>query len=176
LAHVVVGLGNPGPEYRDTRHNIGQRVVDHLAQQLKRAWHPDGRALVARGVWRGDTLYLVKPQTFMNVSGPAVRHALASLGAGPEDLVLVYDDIDMVLGKVRTRLKGSAGGHNGVQSVINALGTEAIRRVKIGIGRPEYKSQVPDHVLTTFEPDEEEIVASAVTTAAERVLGLLARP
>jgi peptidyl-tRNA hydrolase, PTH1 family len=176
LAHVVVGLGNPGPEYRDTRHNIGQRVVDHLAQQLKRAWHPDARALVARGSWRGDTLYLVKPQTFMNVTGPAVRSALTSLGAGPEDLVLVYDDIDMVLGKVRTRLKGSAGGHNGVQSVIDALGTEAIRRVKIGIGRPEHKAQVPDHVLTTFERDEEEIVAAAVATAAERVLGLLARP
>ena len=86
MAHVVVGLGNPGPEYRDTRHNIGQRVVDHLAQQLKKAWHPDGRALVARGSWRGDALYLVKPQSFMNVSGPSVRHVLHALGAGPEDL------------------------------------------------------------------------------------------
>ena len=120
MAHVVVGLGNPGPEYRDTRHNIGQRVVDHLAQQLKKAWHPDGRALVARGSWRGDALYLVKPQSFMNVSGPSVRHVLLTLGAGPEDLMLVYDDIDMALGKVRTRLRGSAGGHNGVQSVIDA--------------------------------------------------------
>ena len=176
MAHVVVGLGNPGPEYRDTRHNIGQRVADQLARQLKKSWHPDSRALVARGTWRGDTLYLVKPQSFMNVSGPVVRHALQAFGAAPEDLVLVYDDIDMVLGKVRTRLKGSAGGHNGVQSVIDALGTEAIRRVKIGIGRPEHKAQVPDHVLTTFEPEEEAIVAAAVDMAAERVLGLLGRP
>ncbi len=176
MAHVVVGLGNPGPEYRDTRHNIGQRVVDHLAQQLKKAWHPGGRALVARGAWRGDTLYLVKPEAFMNVSGPVVRHTLQALGAGPEDLVLVYDDIDMALGKVRTRLRGSAGGHNGVKSVIETLGTDSIRRVKIGIGRPEHKAQVPDHVLTTFEPEEEEIVATAVATAAERVLGLLSRP
>ena len=175
MAHVVVGLGNPGPEYRDTRHNVGQRVVDHLAHQLKKAWHPGGRAVVARATWRGDTLYLVKPQTFMNVSGPAVRQALRALGAGPEDLVLVYDDIDMTLGKVRTRLAGSAGGHNGVQSVIDALGTDAIRRVKIGIGRPTHKSQVPDHVLTTFEPEEEPIVAAAVATAAERVLGLLGK-
>ena len=175
MAHVVVGLGNPGPEYRDTRHNIGQRVVEHLAQQLKRAWHPDGRALVARATWRGDTLYLVKPQSFMNVTGPAVRQTLHTVGAGPEDLVLAYDDIDMALGKVRTRLKGSAGGHNGVQSVIDALGTEAIRRVKIGIGRPEHKAQVPDHVLTTFEPEEQDIVAAAVATAAERVLGLLSK-
>jgi PTH1 family peptidyl-tRNA hydrolase len=176
LAQVVVGLGNPGPEYRDTRHNIGQRVVDELARRLKKFWHPDRRALVARGTWRGDTLYLVKPQSFMNVSGPVVRHALQAFGTGPEDLVLVYDDIDMVLGKVRIRLKGSAGGHNGVQSVIDALGTEAIRRVKIGIGRPEHKAQVPDHVLTTFEQEEEPIVAAAVTTAAERVLGLLGKP
>ena len=176
MAHVVVGLGNPGPEYRETRHNIGQRVVDALARQLKKSWHPDGRALVARGTWRGDTLYLVKPQSFMNVSGPVVRHVLQAFGADPADLVLVYDDIDMVLGKVRTRLKGSAGGHNGVQSVIDALGTEAIRRVKIGIGRPEHKAEVPDHVLTTFEPEEEAIVAAAVDTAAERVLGLLGRP
>ena len=173
MAHVVVGLGNPGPEYRDTRHNIGQRVVDHLAQQLKKAWRPEGRALVARGSWRGDTLYLVKPQSFMNVSGPAVRRVCEALGAGPEDLILVYDDIDMELGKVRTRLSGSAGGHNGVKSIIETLGTDAIRRVKIGIGRPEHKSQVPDHVLTTFEPEEEETVAAAVATAAERVLGLL---
>ena len=173
MAHVVVGLGNPGPEYRDTRHNIGQRVVEALAARLKKGFHPEAGADVARGTWRGDTLYLVKPRSFMNVSGPAVRRILHALDAGPEDLVLVYDDLDMVLGKVRTRLKGSAGGHNGVQSVIDALGTEGIRRVKIGIGRPEHKSQVPDHVLTTFEPEEDEAVAAAVTTAADRVLGLL---
>src|SRR5439155_77539 len=90
---------------------------------------------------------------------------VAAAAKKPEDLVLVYDDIDMALGKVRTRLRGSAGGHNGVQSVIDALGTEAIRRVKIGIGRPPQKSQVPDHVLTTFEPEEDATVATAVATA-----------
>jgi PTH1 family peptidyl-tRNA hydrolase len=175
LAHVVVGLGNPGPEYRDTRHNIGQRVLDALAAQLKKAWRPQGKALVARASWRGDTVYLVKPQSFMNVSGPAVRRVLHALDAAPEDLLLVYDDIDMTLGKVRTRLSGSAGGHNGVQSIIDALGTEAVRRVKIGIGRPEHKSQVPDHVLTTFEAEEEETVQAAVATAAQRVLELLSK-
>jgi PTH1 family peptidyl-tRNA hydrolase len=173
VAHVVVGLGNPGPEYRDTRHNIGQRVVDSLASRLKRAFHPEGGAHVARASWRGETLYLVKPQTFMNVSGPAVRRLLHALGAGPEDLVLVYDDIDMELGKVRTRLRGSAGGHNGVKSVIDTLGTEAIRRVKIGIGRPAHKAQVPDHVLEAFDADELDVVEQAVATAAERVLALL---
>ena len=171
MAHVVVGLGNPGPEYRDTRHNIGHRVVDALAAQLKKTFHAEGTAHVARGHWRGDTLYLVKLQTFMNLSGPAVRRLLYGFGADPDDLILVYDDI----GKVRTRLRGSAGGHNGVRSVIDALGTEGIRRVKIGIGRPAHKAQVPDHVLTVFEPDEEESVAAAVTTAAGRVLDLVAK-
>jgi PTH1 family peptidyl-tRNA hydrolase len=173
VAHVVVGLGNPGPEYRDTRHNIGQRVLDDLASQLKKAFHPEAGAYVARANWRGDSLYLVKPQSFMNVTGPTVRRVLHALGADPEDVVLVYDDIDMELGKVRTRLKGSAGGHNGVKSVLEALGTEGIRRVKIGIGRPPHKAQVPDHVLEAFDPDEQEVVAQAVATAAERVLGLL---
>ena len=173
MAHVVVGLGNPGPEYRDTRHNIGQRVVESLARQLKKAFHPEAGAHVARASWRGDSLYLVKPQSFMNVTGPAVRRVLHALGADPEDVVLVYDDIDMQLGKVRTRLKGSAGGHNGVKSVLETLGTEGIRRVKIGIGRPPHKAQVPDHVLEAFDPDEHEVVEQAVATAAERVLGLL---
>lgn len=173
MAHVVVGLGNPGPEYRDTRHNIGHRVVDALAGRLKRAFHPEAGAYVARCHWRGDTLYLVKPQSFMNVSGPAVRRVLHALGARPEDVVLVYDDIDMELGKVRTRLKGRAGGHNGVRSILETLGTDAIRRVKIGIGRPAHKAQVPDHVLAAFDPDEHDVVDQAVATAAERVLELL---
>jgi PTH1 family peptidyl-tRNA hydrolase len=173
LAHVVVGLGNPGPEYRDTRHNIGQRVVDALASQLKKAFRPEAGAHVARATWRGDTLYLVKPQSFMNVSGAAVRRVLQTVGASADELVLVYDDIDMELGKVRTRLKGSAGGHNGVKSVIEAVGTDAIRRVKIGIGRPVHKAQVPDHVLAAFDPEEDDVVAAAVATAAERVLALL---
>jgi PTH1 family peptidyl-tRNA hydrolase len=175
VVHVVVGLGNPGPEYRDTRHNIGHRVVEALAAQLKKAFHPEAGAHVARANWRGGTLYLAKLQTFMNVSGPAVRRLLQTVGAGPDELVLVYDDIDMELGKVRTRLKGSAGGHNGVQSVIDALGTEAIPRVKIGIGRPDHKADVPDHVLSVFEREEEETVAAAVATAAARVLELVSK-
>ena len=170
---LVVGLGNPGNQYADTRHNIGHRVVEALARQLKKAFHPDAGALIARATWRGEPLYLVKLQSFMNVSGPAVRRVLGALGADPADLILVYDDIDMELGKVRTRLRGSAGGHNGVRSVIDALGTESIRRVKIGIGRPAHKAHVPDHVLEAFDADEVEVVDRAVATAVDRILGLL---
>ena len=175
MSQVVVGLGNPGPEYHDTRHNIGQRVLDVLAARLHKTWRREGRYTVARAQWRGEPLTLIKPQSFMNVTGPTVAAALRALDAAPEEVILVYDDIDMELGKVRVRMKGSAGGHNGVRSIIDALGTEAIRRVKVGIGRPEHKHEVPDHVLTTFEADEQPVVDQAVETAADRVLELLAR-
>jgi PTH1 family peptidyl-tRNA hydrolase len=175
VSQVVVGLGNPGPEYHDTRHNIGQRVLDVLAARLHKAWRREGSALMARAQWRGEPVDLVKPQTFMNVTGPAVAAALRRLDADPADLILVYDDIDMELGKVRIRMKGSAGGHNGVRSVIATLGTEQIRRVKVGIGRPEHKQDVPDHVLTTFEAEELPVVHDAVEAAADRVFDVITR-
>jgi peptidyl-tRNA hydrolase, PTH1 family len=178
VAHVVVGLGNPGPEYRDTRHNVGQRVLDHLAAGDLRGtpWRRDGATELSEGRWRGDTVRLVKPLAFMNLSGPVVARALRRHGAEPLDLILVYDDIDLPLGTVRVRMKGSAGGHNGVRSVIAALGTTDIRRVKVGIGRPAHKTDVPDHVLTGFEPEELPAVEAAVAEAAQRVLLLLHTP
>jgi PTH1 family peptidyl-tRNA hydrolase len=175
MAHVVVGLGNPGPEYRDTRHNVGQRVLDHLARETFRdaPWQRQGGWALCNGRWRGDTVRLIKPRSFMNESGPVVARALREHGADYHDLVLVYDDIDLPLGSVRLRMKGGAGGHNGVRSVIDALGTSDIRRVKVGIGRPPDKAAVPDHVLTGFESDELPLVDSAVAEAAARVLSLL---
>lgn len=176
MAHVVVGLGNPGSEYRDTRHNVGHWVVDALAQQLRATWRRDGQASVAQAQWRGDTIYLAKPHAFMNVSGPPVAGVLRRLHADATDLILVYDDIDLPLGAVRVRVKGSHGGHNGVRSVIEALGTSDIRRVKVGIGRPEHKGQVADHVLSTFDDDERPVIDQAVTEAVERVLALIRTP
>jgi PTH1 family peptidyl-tRNA hydrolase len=175
VSQVVVGLGNPGPEYQDTRHNVGQRVLDVLAERLRGKFTREGDTVFAPVRWRGDTVHLVKPQAFMNVTGPAVRRALARLQAEPVEVVLVYDDIDLPLGTIRIRMKGSHGGHNGVRSVIETLGTEDIRRVKVGIGRPEHKGDVPDHVLTGFEPEEQEIVAKVVESAADRVLEILSR-
>lgn len=176
MASVVVGLGNPGPEYRDTRHNIGQRVLDVLARRLRASWRREGQAMVARGQWRGEPVALVKPSAFMNVIGPVVGAVLRRLQAAPDDLVLVYDDIDLPLGTVRIRMKGGHGGHNGVRSVLDALGTEAIRRVKVGIGRPDDKDQVPDHVLAPFDPAERPAVEAAVALAADRVLELIHPP
>jgi PTH1 family peptidyl-tRNA hydrolase len=170
---VVVGLGNPGPEYQHTRHNVGQRVLDMLAKTVRGAWRRDGGTVVARGRWRGEAVRLVKPLAFMNESGPVVAKALRRAEASPADLILVYDDIDLPLGSVRLRMKGSHGGHNGVRSVLDALGTEEVKRVKVGVGRPDHKGDVPDHVLTSFEPEELALVEAAVAEAVEKVLTLL---
>jgi len=177
VAHVVVGLGNPGPEYDNTRHNVGQRVLDRLASStFRRRWQRDDATLLCAATWRGDAVKLIKPQSFMNVTGPVVARALRRLGFNASDVILVYDDIDLPLGTVRVRMKGSHGGHNGVRSVIEALGTEDIRRVKVGIGRPDHKADVPDHVLTRFEPEEISIVEEAVAAAADKVLALIQAP
>lgn len=174
MAQVVVGLGNPGPEYQGTRHNVGQQVLDHLAATvLRRAWRPDEATLLAAGEWRGEPLKLVKPLAFMNLCGPVVARALRRHQAGPADLVLVYDDIDLPLGRVRVRLKGSHGGHNGVRSVLETLQTTDVRRVKVGVGRPADRAAIPDHVLARFEPDELPAVQAAVALAADRVLTLV---
>jgi peptidyl-tRNA hydrolase, PTH1 family len=173
---VVAGLGNPGPRYQGTRHNVGQRVLEHLAPTLRASWREESWAEVARGRWRDEAVYLVKPRSFMNLAGGAIATALRRLHADAGDLIVVYDDIDLPLGAVRIRLKGSHGGHNGMRSVIETLGTEEIRRVKIGIGRPERKADVPDHVLDRFAPDEAPLVDEAVARAAERVVQLVTQP
>ena len=170
---VVAGLGNPGPRYQGTRHNVGQRVLDHLAPTLHAGWRDEGWALVARGRWRGEPIHLVKPQSFMNVTGAPIAAALRRLHAEATDLIVVYDDIDLALGTVRMRMKGSHGGHNGMRSVIEVLGTDEIRRVKVGVGRPERKADVADHVLDRFRPEELPIIDDAVARAADRVLQLV---
>jgi PTH1 family peptidyl-tRNA hydrolase len=179
VAQGIVGLGNPGPEYRNTRHNVGQRVVDALARRVHARFERDGVHAVARGRWQGETLLLIKPGSFMNVTGPPVLRLTRKLHLGPADLVVVFDDIDLPLGKVRVRLKGSAGGHNGVRSLIAAFGTDELRRVKVGIGRPgrpgEDRAQVPDHVLSPFYPEEHEAIAAACDEAAEETLKLVER-
>jgi len=177
VAQAVVGLGNPGPEYRSTRHNVGQRVVDALARRIHARFVREGGHAVAHGRWQGETLYLIKPGSFMNVTGPPVARIARKLRLGPADLVIVFDDIDLPLGKVRVRLKGSAGGHNGVRSLIEAFGTDALRRVKIGVGRPgrpgEDRERVSDHVLSPFYPEEHDTIAAACDEAADQALKLV---
>jgi PTH1 family peptidyl-tRNA hydrolase len=176
MSQVVVGLGNPGPKYRATRHNVGRSVVDCLAHRLAGQWDRVGSARLYRSEWKGETLYLAKLSTYMNVSGPAVTRLLDSLRLTPDALILVHDDIDLQLGKVRVRHKGKHGGHHGVRSVIETLGTDAVRRVKIGVGRPATKDAVVDFVLTEFEKDEVTEIEAACERAAETVLALVETP
>lgn len=177
-----MGLGNPGPKYRGTRHNVGHLVLDRVADLLRAQRKPfvfsayPRLGQVAAGTYGDDPLLLFKPASYMNASGGCVRrfiHHYRDYALAPADLILVYDDIDLSVGKVRVRLKGSSGGHRGVQSVIERLGTEALRRVKVGIGRPSAKDEVVDHVLARFTAEELPLIESACAEAADRVLKLL---
>ncbi len=174
VRHLVVGLGNPGPEYAGTRHNVGFMVVDRLSQRhgivLKTARHG---AQVGDGMMAGEPVALVKPLTFMNLSGRAVaplanRHSLL-----PGHLIVIYDDADLPVGKIRLRARGSAGGHGGLKSIIAALGSAEFPRVRIGIGRSS-GSDLIEHVLSRFGPQEREPVDQAIERAADAVEYLLA--
>jgi PTH1 family peptidyl-tRNA hydrolase len=177
VAQAIVGLGNPGPEYRDTRHNVGARVLDSVARKLRVRFHRQNGHLLAQGKWRGEIIHLVKPQCFMNVTGPTMARVAKKLRVGAADLVIVYDDLDLPLGKVRTRLKGSAGGHNGVRSLIASLSSDQIRRVKVGIGRPAAATkdgeEVVDHVLSPFLPEELPTVEAVCCLAVKQALQLV---
>jgi PTH1 family peptidyl-tRNA hydrolase len=175
-AQLVVGLGNPGPTYRETRHNLGHAVVDRLAERLGGRFGRRGPAAVAEADWAGGRLFLARPAGYMNVVGPVVGQLLADHGLGPSELVVVYDDLDLPFGRVRRRHQGRHGGHNGVRSLIDALGTQAFRRVKIGIGRPASKDEVVDWVLTEFTPAEREALPGVIEEAADAVLDLLSPP
>ena len=177
MAQAIVGLGNPGPDYRDTRHNMGARALDALARKLKVRFQRVSGHLVARSKWRGDLVFLIKPQCFMNAMGPPVARITGKLKLAPGDLIIVYDDLDLPLGKVRVRLKGSAGGHNGMRSLIGTLGTDHLRRVKIGIGRPASterdREEIVDHVLSAFLPEELPAVETACLEAGAQALKLV---
>ena len=167
---VVCGLGNPGDRYRLTRHNVGYRVVDLLADrwEVSKGRVRDGAATieVARDEPVGRVL-LVKPLRFMNRSGAPVRAAVRNANADPEtELLVVADDVDLPLGKIRLRRGGSAGGHNGLRDVIEALGTDQFARLRVGIGR---NGETVDHVLSTFSRDEEALADEAIATAADAV-------
>lgn len=166
---LVVGLGNPGARYTNTRHNVGFMVLDRLA---RRAGAPLTRrqcgALVAVAKVAGQRACLTKPQTYMNLSGEAVACLLRYYKVSPADLLVVYDDRDLPLGRIRLREKGSAGGHRGVESIIAALGTSDLPRLRIGIGRPSEMDAV-DHVLGGFSAEERPTAETALDRAVEAV-------
>jgi PTH1 family peptidyl-tRNA hydrolase len=174
LPRIIVGLGNPGPEYHATRHNLGHMVVERLAERLNACFRLRGPAHVAETVWRGAPLHLAKLVSFMNVSGPPVARLLRLLDAAPDQLVVVYDDLDLPFGTVRTRQRGRHGGHHGMESILATLGTQEVRRVKIGVGRPETRDAVVDWVLTPFSTEERDALPGMIERAADAALALSA--
>jgi len=166
---LVVGIGNPGPRYQRTRHNLGMRLVERLAAEegialTRRRFD----ALVGGGQVAGRRVLLVKPQSYVNLTGQVVAPLARWHRCPPEDILVVCDDMNLELGRLRLRRKGSSGGHNGLASIIEALGTEEFPRLRIGIGRAEDGDAV-GHVLGRFRPEEEPVVEEALGRATAAV-------
>jgi PTH1 family peptidyl-tRNA hydrolase len=165
---LVVGLGNPGPKYAGTRHNVGFDAVDLLARRHGLAWAAAPRgaeALVA--TWRMGGAILAKPLTFMNASGAAVVPLLQFYKVELADLLVVVDEVQLETGRIRVRPSGSAGGHNGLKSIVGSFGTDAFPRLRIGVGRGDTRRDLADHVLARFDAGERSIVEEAVGRAAD---------
>jgi len=165
----IVGLGNPGREYEMTRHNIGFMVLDELAARnglsfRKSWWYP---ASIAKGTIGGEKIWLVKPQTYMNRSGAAVGPIVRKGKGTPADLLVVFDDTALEWGRLRVRAKGSAGGHNGVQSILNVLRDGAFGRIRVGIGKKPDRVSLSDHVLGLFSAKEQRDLDGVVGRAAD---------
>ena len=171
---LVVGIGNPGSEYEATRHNVGFMVVDTFAARrgvgFQPAW-PGGErhSLVAKARYARRSVWLAKPQTFVNCSGPAVLALLGLHGLTPADCLVVLDDVQLPLGRLRIRGGGSDGGHNGLVSVLAALGTDRVPRLRVGVGAPAQQGTLTRHVLGPFGADERPVVSGAVERAADCV-------
>ncbi|CAM3279101.1 MULTISPECIES: aminoacyl-tRNA hydrolase [Paenibacillus] len=159
----IVGLGNPGPNYAKTRHNIGFMALDRLAERHNISiTQSKCKALIGEGVIGGVKTVLIKPMTFMNLSGESVRAYMDFYKVSLEDLIVVYDDMDTETGKVRLRYQGSAGGHNGIKSIIQHTGTQQFNRVRMGISRPEPGHAIVDYVLSKFMKNEKEALDQTI--------------
>ena len=167
---LIVGLGNPGPKYRDTLHNVGFMAMDTLAARHGASFEAaPADALMARVRSAEGGLLLVKPLTFMNLSGGAVGALLRFFKIPVEDLLVVVDEVALPAGQLRARPEGSAGGHNGLKSIIGVLGTQQFSRLRIGVGRGDPRRDLADHVLSAIAPDLRPVVDEAVVRAADAV-------
>lgn len=167
---LIVGLGNPGSKYELTRHNIGFLVVDQLADQFAEgSFKSKGKALITEAKIGAEKVLLVKPQTFMNLSGQGIVPLANFYKIAPTDIVVIYDDLDLDVGQIRLRPKGGSGGHNGIKSLIQLLGTENFPRLKIGIGRPPEGWQTADYVLSRFTDEEWSLIKEVISKGAAAV-------
>lgn len=165
---IIAGLGNPGARYEKTRHNVGFDTIDLLSEKynikVNKIKH---KALLGDGIIDNKKVVLVKPQTFMNLSGESLREVVEWYKVPPENLIVIYDDVDLPVGKVRVRPSGSSGSHNGMKSVIYQLQTDQFPRIRIGIGKAPEGWDMIDHVMGRFSSDERKIIDDSIDTAAE---------
>lgn len=175
MKFLIVGLGNPGPEYAGTRHNIGFQVLDHLAATAGARFTADRYGDRAELRHKGRTFILIKPSTFMNLSGKAVRYWMDTESIPPERVLVITDDLAIPFGAIRIRAKGGAGGHNGLTSIIELLGTEEFPRLRFGIGSDFPKGRQSEYVLGAWNEDERKTLPERIELAAKAVLqfGLL---
>lgn len=171
MTKLIVGLGNPGVKYDKTKHNIGFMTIDEITKNLDVTFTEDKnfKALVGSTFLNGEKVYFVKPLTFMNESGQSVQALLTYFNIATEDLLVIYDDLDMAVGKIRFRQKGSAGGHNGIKSIIKHIGNQEFDRIKVGIGRPKPGTTVVHHVLSTFGQDDYTTILASLERVAAAV-------
>ncbi|HOK37620.1 MAG: aminoacyl-tRNA hydrolase [Bacteroidales bacterium] len=169
MKYLIVGLGNPGEKYKNTRHNIGYKVLDFLAESAGISFSDKRYAYVSEMKHKGKTLILVKPTTYMNLSGKAVNYYLQAEKIPIENLMVVVDDISLEIGKIRIKAKGSSGGHNGLQNIQDILGTVNYNRLRFGIGNNFYQGGQVDYVLGEWTDDELKILPERIEMAAEAI-------
>ncbi|HHU89448.1 MAG TPA: aminoacyl-tRNA hydrolase [Clostridiaceae bacterium] len=171
---ILAGLGNMGPKYERTRHNVGFDTIDYLAAIYRiNSFKSKHKSLIAEGIIQGQKTLLVKPQTYMNNSGEAIRQIIDYYKVPYENLVIIYDDVDLDVGHIRIRAKGSAGTHNGMRSIISHIKTEGFPRIRIGIGKAPERMDLADYVLSRFSDDERKLVNSAVENAAKAAITII---
>jgi peptidyl-tRNA hydrolase, PTH1 family len=174
---LIVGLGNPGKQYERTRHNAGFLVIDELAKKLNAACNQiKFKGLVGETRIGSEKVILLKPHTYMNLSGESINAAMQFYKLTPDQLLVIYDDMDTPTGHIRLRYKGSAGGHNGIKSLLYHIGTEDFKRIRVGIGRPPQGKKVVDYVLENFREDEVAAMVLAVKKSTEAAIAWVSEP
>lgn len=168
--HIIVGLGNPTKKYEGTRHNVGFETIDRIAAEngiaVESSKH---KALCGTGFINGEKVILAKPQTFMNLSGESVRELADYFKVDSEDIIVIYDDTSLDVGQLRIREKGSAGGHNGIKSIIAHLGTQTFPRIKVGVGEKPQGWDLADYVLSRYNAEDRKLIDAAQKDAADAV-------
>ncbi len=175
MIKALVGLGNPGSKYKDTKHNIGFKVIDDVIYKFKLKNYVEKYMSIVFHIKDKD-IYLLKPQTFMNNSGIALKQFVEKTKIEPQDILIIYDDMDLEIGSIKLKPSGGSGGHNGVESIIRELRTQAFPRLRVGVGRPASKEQVVDYVLSSFEYKDLNIIKKAIDKASDCAIRTIDEP